>query len=109
MLKYKRVDVTGLKTGIETIIDMIAGMAGKSRRIVSIGTEYAAIGYLRVYRDAEQIVDYDLTKITATFPMLKMDLPLAEGQQCKVGIYGKGVTDNATGSCEITIGYEETG
>lgn len=105
MLKYKRIDVTGLTGDKEKIDDLIAGMVGKSRRIVSIGTELAAVGYLRVYRDAEQIVDFDLTKISVNFPMLPMDLPLAEGQQCKAGIYGVGVT----GSCEITIGYEETG
>jgi len=110
MLKYKRVNVTGLLAATETLVDMLSGMAGKNRRIVSIGIEYAAAGatdYLRVYRDADQICDVDLTKFSLQSPWLPMDLPLAEGQQCKVGVYGVGIA--ATTSLEITIGYEEAG
>ncbi|GAJ21480.1 unnamed protein product, partial [marine sediment metagenome] len=56
MLKYKRVRLEILKTGTDAPVDMIAGMAGKNRRILSIGTTAADDDYLRVYRDAEQIV-----------------------------------------------------
>lgn len=105
MLKYKRVNVTGLTAGEEVLADMLSGMAGKNRRIVSICTEAGALDYLRVYRDADQIVDCDCSKLTDERPWLPMDLPLAEGQQCKVGIYrGSALTE-----AEITIGYEEAG
>lgn len=112
MIKYKRVLCEGLEATVEHLFDMLSGMAGKNRRIVSIGTEYSATvaeqeGYLRVYRDAEQIVDCDLTKLNIENRWLPMDLPLAEGQQCRVGTVGRGVI--ASTSLEVTVGYEEAG
>ena len=61
--------------------------------------------YLRVYRDAEQIVDCASINMTTAKPWLVMDLPLAEGQQCKVGFYNDGA---ATTAKQITVGYEES-
>lgn len=105
MLKYKRVNVTGLTAGTDVLVDMLAGMEGKNRRIVAINTEAVALDYLRVYRDAEQIVDCECPIATDATRWLPMDLPLAEGQQCKVGIYrGSALTE-----AEITIRYEEAG
>jgi len=105
MLKYKRVNTGTLTAGQETLVDMLAGMAGKNRRIVSISTKPTAGNYLRVYRDADQIVDCDSERLTTAAPWLAMDLPLVEGQQCKVGIY----CVTTTTAVEITIGYEEAG
>ena len=105
MLKYKRVKTATLVQGQETLVDMLGGMAGKNRRLVSIATPPVADHYLRVYRDAEQIVDFDTYLFTAGWTMLPMDLPMAEGQQVKVGIYCDSATLTAT---QITIGYEET-
>lgn len=109
MLKYKRVNVDGLTATAETLKEILSGMAGKNRRIVSIGTEHGAAAaptdYLRVYRDADQIVDCELSKLWAENKWLPMNLPLAEGQVCRVGVYGIGYVDEL----EITIGYEETG
>ncbi len=103
MLKYKRVNVTSLVSGTEVLTDMLSGMAGKNRRIVSINTEAVALDYLRVYRDAEQIMDCECPIATDATRWLPMDLPLAEGQQCKVGIdRGSALTE-----AEITIRYEE--
>jgi len=105
MLKYKRVNVTNLVAGQEVLAPMISGMAGKNRRIVSINTEAVALDYLRVYRDAEQIMDCECPKATDVSRWLPMDLPLAEGQQCSVGIYrGSALTE-----AEVTIAYEEAG
>ena len=42
--------------------------------------------------------------MTTAAPVLKMDLPLAEGQDCTVGFYNNGA---ATTAKQITIGYEE--
>lgn len=105
MLKYKRITTPILEGGKDNLKDMIAGMAGKNRRIVSIACSGDSGDYLRVYRDAEQIVDCDCINLTTTAPFLPMDLPLAEGQQCKVGIFP---TDDGD-TFEITIGYEEAG
>lgn len=106
MLKYKRVSIVAPQTGSDNLVDMIAGMAGKNRHIVSIATTGNDDDYLRLYRDAEQIVDCDCALLTAEAPWLFMDLPLAEGQQCKVGLYPFA---NRAATFQITIGYEETG
>ena len=105
MLKYKRVNVTGLTAGEEVLETILSGAEGKNRRIVSINTEAVALDYLRVYRDADQIMDCECPIATDTTRWLLMDLPLAVGQQCSVGIYrGSALTE-----AEITIRYEETG
>lgn len=106
MLKYKRLTTATLTDGAETLANILAGMSGKNRRIVSISTAPLADMYLRVYRDAEQIVDCASIVLTTAAPILKMDLPLAEGQQCSAGFYNNGA---ATTAKQITIGYEETG
>lgn len=105
MLKVKRIKTGTLTSGVETIYDILAGMSGKARRIISITTLPLTSMYLRVYRDADQIVDMNSVHLVAGFPWLKMDLPLAEGQQCKVGFYNDGA---ATTAKHITIIYEET-
>lgn len=104
MLKYKRVTTPTLEAGKDNLKDMIAGMAGKNRHIVSVACSGDNGDYLRVYRDAEQFVDCDCINLTTAAPFLPMDLPLAEGQQCKVGIFP---TDDG-GTYEITIGYTES-
>jgi hypothetical protein len=104
MLKYKRITTPTLTDGAETLSDMLSGGAGKNRRIVSISSAPLADMYLRVYRDAEQVVDSASINMTTAAPWLPMNLPLAEGQQCKVGFYNDGA---ATTAKQITIGYEE--
>lgn len=105
MLKYKRVNTGTLTAGGEVLVDLIAGMSGKNRKIVSISTPPVAGNYLRLYRDADQIVDLDSERLTTAAPWAKMDLPIAEGQQVKAGIY----CVTTTTAVEITIGYEEDG
>lgn len=104
MLKYKRLTTATLTDGVETLADMLAGSAGKNRRIVSISTAPLANMYLRVYRDADQIVDMASIALTTARPWAVMDLPLAAGQQCSVGFYNNSAVTTAK---EITIGYEE--
>ena len=106
MLKWKRVSVTAAGN-IEELDPLLAGMAGKNRVIKSLSCDkYDDLLRLRVYRDADQIVDYDCDLLTAQSPLLPMDLPLAEGQQCNVGFYN-GEAANVT--LVLAIGYEETG
>lgn len=105
MLKWKRLSVTaGLNA--EELVDALAGMSGKNRVIKFLTIEDKVAGeYLRMYRDAEQIVDLEATTITDSFPLLPVDLTLAEGQLCKVGFYNTGSSQTRT----ISIGYEEAG
>lgn len=105
MIKYKRLKTATLTDGAETIADLLSGMTGKNRRIIAISTAPLADMYLRVYRDAEQIVDMASLRCTDGSPWAVMDLPLAEGQQCKAGFYNDGA---ATTAKQITIAYEES-
>lgn len=104
MLKWKRIEVTAAKNS-EKVEDILAGMSGKNRVIkFLIEGVRTANTFLRVYRDGEQIVDYECDLLTSDAPMLPMDLPLAEGHLCKAGFY------NATSgelTREIAIGYTE--
>jgi len=108
MLKYKKHTFASILDGAEDLTDLLAGMSGKNRRIVSLSGEHTALLYFRLYRDAEQIVDIPCDMIQAASPQwIPMDIPLAEGQLLKAGYY-----NNTTGTVtvqEIVIGYEETG
>lgn len=106
MLKWKRLTFETGATS-EKVEVVLAGMSGKNRVIkhLVIG-DRTANTFLRMYRDAEQIVDFECDLLTAESPMLPVDLPLAEGQQCSIGLY------NGTGGAltrTFQIGYEETG
>jgi len=106
MLKWKRVDSGTLTLNAEVLVDMLAGMSGKHRVVKRISFTPTQYKYLRVYRDGEQIVDYDSYTLNGEYPVLDMDLPLAEGQQCKVGFYN---SSGATTAVQIMIAYEEAG
>lgn len=106
MLKWKRVSSGALPQNTETLVPILAGMAGKNRVIKKISFTPTQYAYLRVYRDAEQIVDFDSYTLTGEYPVLDMDLPLAEGQQCSVGFYN---STTALSAIFIMIAYEESG
>lgn len=106
MLKYKTVAIVAPTTGNDNLVDIIAGMAGKNRVILSIACTATGDDHLRLYRDAEQIVDCNNKLLTDEAPWLPMELPIAEGQQVKVGIYPEAIR---TDTYEITIGYTEAG
>jgi len=105
MLKWKRVSSGVLTLNAEILVDMLAGMAGKNRVVKKISFTPTADKYLRVYRDSEQIVDFDSYTLNGEYPVLDMDLPLSEGQQCKVGFYN---SSGATTAIEIMVAYEES-
>lgn len=106
MLKYKTKVFDAAATGKEPLFGILAGMSGKNRRIVSISCSRVDLLYIRVYRDAEQIVDVLSTLLTDEAPFLPMDLPLAEGQLCNIGFWNNSGSTHTQTMC---IGYEETG
>ena len=106
MFKWKTFRFATVTAGAEDLIDAIAGMSGKNRVIKSVMASRNADVYLRIYRDAEQIVDIESTLPTQYAPILPVDIPLAEGQLCKVGFYNKAGTATTP---DFAIGYEETG
>ena len=104
MLRYKRITTATLTDGVETIAEILSCPKGKKYRIVSISTAPLADMYLRVYRDAEQIVDAASIIMTTASPILPMDIKLDVGQVVKAGFYNNGALTDAK---EITIGYKD--
>lgn len=106
MLKWKKYKFPAIENNTESLTDILAGMSGKNRVVKFVTSDIDSDIYIRIYRDAEQIVDFECDLITTSAPLLPVDLPLAEGQQCKAGFYNL-----SAGSVTptIAIGYEETG
>ncbi len=106
MLKWKKYKFADVTVGLELLTDILAGMSGKNRVIKFIASPTTANLWVRVYRDAEQVVDFRCAHLTSLMPLIPMDLPLAEGQLCKAGFY----MDTGTATTPtIAIGYEEAG
>lgn len=106
MFKWKSYKFASIANNVESLNDMLAGMSGKNRVIKFIAGDIDSDIYLRVYRDAEQIVNLECDIPTTSAPLVIVDIPLAEGQLLKVGFYNV-----SAGSVTPTfaIGYEETG
>lgn len=104
MLRYKRITTPTNTSGTEILSEILSGVKGKRQKIVSITTAPLADMYLRVYRNAEQVVDIASIAMTTAKPLLPMDLPVEVGQLVKVGFYNDGA---ATTAKQITIGYED--
>lgn len=104
MLRYKRIETPTLTNGKEIITEILTCPEGKRYHIVSITTDPVANMYLRVYRNAEQIVDIASIAMTTAAPLLPMDLPLSVGNVVKAGFYNNGA---ATDPKQITIGYRD--
>lgn len=104
MLRCKRITTATLTDGKETIAEILSGLKGKRYKIVWITTAPLADMYLRVYRDAEQIVDVASIAMTTAAPLLPMDLPVDVGNVVRAGFYNNGA---ATTAKQITIGYTD--
>jgi len=104
MLLYKRIETATLTNGKETIAEILTCPEGKRYRIVSITTVPLHNMFLRVYKNAQQVVDIDSAAMTAEAPLLPMDIPLSVGNVCKAGFYNNGV---GTAAKQITIGYTD--
>ncbi|GAG90952.1 unnamed protein product [marine sediment metagenome] len=70
MLKWKQVSSGALIASAETLVDFLAGMAGKNRRLVKVCCTPTTDRHLRIYRDAEQIVDFDTEVLKPTTRLL---------------------------------------
>jgi len=104
MLRYKRITTATLTDGSETIAEILTCPKGRKFKVVSISSAPLADMYLRVYKNAEQIVDCASINMTTAAPWLPMDIRLDVGDVVKAGFYNNGA---ATTAKEITIGYEE--
>jgi len=104
MLRYKRIVTGTLTQNKELIYEILSGLEGKRYKIVSISSAPLADCFLRVYRNAEQIVDAASIIMTTAAPILPMDLPVSSGQTVRVGFLNESATDTAK---FITIGYTD--
>lgn len=106
MLKWKNFKMATITAPDEKLETALAGVSGKNRVVKHLLFDQNADVYVRVYKDAEQIVDLESLANGTTFRIIPMDLPLADGEICKIGFYNK------SGTCttpDIAIGYEEAG
>ncbi len=97
-------DVTA-GAGLEVVVEAIAGVSGKHRRIVSVQQEKVASVILRCYVDQDRIVDVASEIEALSDVPIPVDYPLAEGQSFRVGFLnqtGGGITQH------IMIVVEET-
>lgn len=106
MLKWKTDAVVIAVAGSEVTDDVLGGMAGKNRVVKYLIAPKTTDLTLRVYRDADQVVDFDTDLFTTGWTMLPVDIPLAEGQLCKAGFKDDGA---GAATYNVVIGYEETG
>lgn len=106
MIKWQTFSIAKGAAGIETIVDVLGGMAGKNRVIKFVAAPKTAALFVRLYRDAEQIVNFDTNLFSTGAIMIPVELPLAEGQNCKGGFYSPSL---GAATYQLSIGYEETG
>jgi hypothetical protein len=103
-LKWKTFRFATVTTGVESLVDMLAGLSGKNRVIKFIKADINADVYLRLYRDGEQVVDVESNLLTSYYPLLLVNITLKDGQLLKGGFYNKAGTATTP---DFAIGYEE--
>jgi len=104
MLKYKRLRSATLTDGAETLATILSGTKNKKYHIRSITTDPLADMWLRLYKNADQIVDIQSIACTTGSPLLPMDLPVDVGDVILVGFYNNGAVTTAK---DVSIGYDE--
>lgn len=106
MLKWQTFEVAKGAAGVESLKDILAGMSGKNRVIKFVAAPKTTALYVRLYRNAEQIVNFDTDLFTTGWTLLSVDIPLAEGQLCTGGFYSSSL---GAATYKLSIGYEEAG
>jgi len=105
MIKWKTDAIVIGVAGTEVLSDILGGQTGKNRTIKFIAGPATADLTLRLYRDAEQIVDFDTELFTDGFTLLPVDCKLNVGQFAKAGFKDDGA---GAGTYNVTVGYEDT-
>lgn len=105
MLKWKKHKFDTISNTEELTTDILAGITGKNRRIKMFTCDIDTNIYVRIYRDAEQCVDFDCGLVTVQHPLIPVDIPLSPGQLCKAGFFNLTAGDVTP---TLTIQYEET-
>lgn len=104
MLKWKSHKFGTISNNVESLEVLLAGASGKNRVVKFVTGDIDSDINLRLYRDADQCVDFECDLITTAAPILPVEIPLAEGQQLNAGFYNTAAGDVTP---TIAIGYEE--
>ncbi len=104
MLKWKTYKFGAITNGVESLNDMLAGASGKNRVITHVTADIDSDIYIRIYRNADQMVNFECDLITTAAPILPVNIPLKDGDIAKIGFYNLSA-GSVTPS--IAIGYEE--
>jgi len=105
MLRYKRIETDTLTVNKERIGEILSCPKDKRYTIVSITTDPLAHIFIRVYKNAEQIVDIESLACTSGSPLLPMNIKLGVGDIVRAGCYNH--EDAATTKKHISIGYTD--
>jgi len=105
MLRYKTIETATLTVGKEIIAEILSCPKGRKYTIVSIHVAPLDGMLLRVYRQAEQVVDINSIAMTSAAPLLPMNIPLDVGMVCKAGFYND--SGGNTAARRITVGYTD--
>lgn len=105
MLKWKSYKFGTIANNVESLTDLLAGLSGKNRVVKFVTGDIDSDIFFRLYRDAEQFVDFECDLITTGAPLLPVDIPIPEGTLLKAGFYNS-AAGNVTPT--IAIGYEES-
>ncbi|GAH74174.1 unnamed protein product, partial [marine sediment metagenome] len=73
MLRWKQHKFSDIVGPDDDYTDILSGMSGKNRVIKWISAPTTAALSIRIYRDAEQIVDYLCSHLTTDRQLLPMD------------------------------------
>jgi len=104
MLKWKTDDIVIGVAGREVLSDILGGQTGKRRTIKFLAGPKTTDLTLRLYRDGDQIVDFDTDLFTTGWTLLPVDISLGVGQICKAGFKDDGA---GAATYKVAIGYEE--
>ena len=105
MLKWKTQAIVISVAGTEVTSDILGYQAGKNRTIKYITGPKTASLWIRAYRTAEQVVDFDSNLLQTGWVLIPCDVPLKEGDVFKAGFIDKGA---GAATYNVCIGYEET-
>ena len=105
MLITRTVPVTISVAGTEKVENIIGFQDGKNRRIKFIGGPKTASLWLKGYRTAQQVVEFDADLFTTGWTLLPVDILLKQGDTFTAGFLDKGA---GAATYNVTVQYEES-
>jgi hypothetical protein len=105
MLKWIMQPIVISVAGSEVVMDLLGYQGGKGRKIKYVAGPKTAGLWLKAYRTAEQVVEFDTNLFTTGWTLLPVDVTMKEGDIFKAGF--RDLTAGAA-TYNLAIGYEES-